>query len=169
MAAGEYVSVSSQRDAERADIALETRELRSDPEGELAELTSIYAARGVPADLARDVAEALSAGDALRAHLRDELGLSEERLARPFQAAWASALSFSLGAIVPLLAIALVGASARVAVCVVVTTLALAFLGGLGARLGGAQPLRAATRVVVWGLIAMGVTAAIGAVVGGVA
>ena len=94
MAAGEYVSVSSQRDAEQADIALEAKELRTDPEGELRELTSIYERRGLPTDLAQRVAETLSARGALKAHLRDELGLSEERMARPFQAAWASALSF---------------------------------------------------------------------------
>ena len=138
MAAGEYVSVSSQRDAEQADIALETKELRADPEGELRELATIYERRGLSPDLARRVAEALSARGALKAHLRDELGLSEERMARPFQAAWASALSFSAGAVIPLLAIALVGGGARVAVCVVTTTLALACLGFLGARLGGA-------------------------------
>ena len=169
MAAGEYVSVSSQRDAEQADIAVETAELRQDPEGELHELATIYERRGLPADLARRVAETLSAGGALKAHLRDELGLSHERMARPFQAAWASALSFSAGAVIPLLAIALVGGTARVPVCVVVTALALALLGGLGARLGGARPGRAATRVVAWGLIAMGATAAIGGLVGTVA
>jgi vacuolar iron transporter family protein len=169
MAAGEYVSVSSQRDAERADIAVETRELRQDPEGELRELATIYESRGLPADLARRVAEALTTSGALTAHLRDELGLSRERMARPLQAAWASALSFSAGAIVPLLAIAFIGGAARVVVCVAVTTLALAVLGGLGARLGGAPIARAATRVVVWGLIAMAATAAIGALVGTVA
>jgi len=166
MASGEYVSVSSQRDAEQADIAVETRELRDDPEGELRELATIYERRGLPTDLARRVAETLSAGGALRAHVRDELGLSQERMARPLQAAWASALSFSAGAVVPLLAIAFIGGAARVAVCIVVTTLALASLGGLGARLGGAPAGRAATRVVTWGLIAMGATAAIGALVG---
>ena len=169
MAAGEYVSVSSQRDAERADIALETNELRADPRGELRELATIYERRGLSADLARRVAEALSARGALKAHVRDELGFSEERMARPFQAAWASALSFSAGAVIPLLAIALIGGGARVAVCVVTTTLALACLGFLGARLGGAPAARAATRVVVWGLIAMGATAAIGGLVGTVA
>jgi VIT1/CCC1 family predicted Fe2+/Mn2+ transporter len=169
MAAGEYVSVSSQRDAEQADIALETRELREDPEGELRELATIYERRGLPSDLARRVAETLSAGGALTAHLRDELGFSQERMARPFQAAWASAVSFSAGALVPLLAIAVIGGAVRAAACVVVTTLALAVLGGLGARLGGAPAGRAATRVVVWGLIAMGATAAIGALVGTVA
>src|SRR4051812_45745077 len=165
MAAGEYVSVSSQRDAEQADIALETKELRADPEGELRELAAIYERRGLSADLARRVAEALSAGGALKAHLRDELGFSEERMARPFQAAWASALSFSAGAVIPLLAIAL-GGNVRVAAGVVTTILALASLGSPGARLGGAPAARAATRVACWGLIAMGATAAIGALVG---
>jgi VIT1/CCC1 family predicted Fe2+/Mn2+ transporter len=169
MAAGEYVSVSSQRDAERADIALETRELRQDPEGELRELTEIYQRRGLPADLAQQVAVALSASGALEAHLRDELGLSEERMARPFQAAWASAAAFSAGAVVPLLAVAFLGGAVRIALCVLVTTVALGILGSVGARLGGAPARRAATRVVVWGLIAMGVTAAIGALVGTVA
>ena len=169
MAAGEYVSVSSQRDAEQADIALETKELRVDPEGELRELAAIYERRGLPADLARRVAEALSARGALKAHVRDELGLSEDRMARPFQAAWASAFAFSAGALVPLLAIALVSGAARVTMCVVATTLALTCLGSLGARLGGAPAARAATRVVVWGLIAMGATAAIGVLVGTIA
>ena len=169
MAAGEYVSVSSQRDAEQADVALETKELRQDPEGELQELAQIYERRGLSADLAQRVAEELSVGGALKAHLRDEIGLSEERLARPFQAAWASAVSFSAGAVVPLLAIALVGGAGRLAVCVVVTTLALAFLGGLGAHLGGAPPVRAAARVVGWGLVAMGATSAIGGLIGTVA
>jgi vacuolar iron transporter family protein len=169
MAAGEYVSVSSQRDAEQADIALERKELRADPGGELRELATIYERRGLSADLAQRVAETLSASGALKAHLRDELGLSEERMARPFQAAWASALSFSAGAVIPLLAIALIGGAARAAVCVATTTLALACLGSLGARLGGAPGARAATRVVAWGLIAMGATAAIGGLVGTVA
>ena len=169
MAAGEYVSVSSQRDAERADIAVETRELRDDPDGELRELAAIYEGRGLPPNLALEVADALSANGALEAHLRDELGLSDERMARPLQAAWASALSFSAGAAIPLLAIAFIRDGARGAACVVVTTLALASLGALGARLGGAPAGPATTRVVVWGLIAMGATAAIGALVGTVA
>jgi VIT1/CCC1 family predicted Fe2+/Mn2+ transporter len=166
MAAGEYVSVSSQRDAERADIAVEARELHDDPEGELHELAAIYETRGLPAELARQVANALSANGALNAHLRDELGLTEERMARPSQAAWTSALSFSMGAVVPLLAIAVISGAPRVAGCVVVTTLALGSLGALGARLGGAPAGRAATRVMVWGLIAMGITAAVGGLVG---
>ncbi|HEU4976152.1 MAG TPA: VIT family protein [Baekduia sp.] len=169
MAAGEYVSVSSQRDSEQADIRLEERELGADPEGELAELTAIYEHRGLPAALARQVAEALSADGALEAHLRDELGLDEERLARPLQAAWASALSFSAGAIVPLLAVALVPGSARVPVAVAITLVALAMLGAVGAGLGGAPVGRATLRVVFWGAIAMAITSAIGALVGSVA
>jgi VIT1/CCC1 family predicted Fe2+/Mn2+ transporter len=167
MAAGEYVSVSSQRDAERADIALETRELATDPEGELAELTAISERRGLRPDLAREVAHALTTKGALEAHLRDELGLSAERLARPLQAAWASALSFSAGAAVPLIAVAVAPADARGAVAV--TLVALAITGDLGARLGGAARGRATLRVVAWGAIAMAITAGIGALVGTVA
>ena len=166
MAAGEYVSVSSQRDAEQADIRLEERELRSDPQGELRELAGFYEQRGLPAALAGEVAQALSAHGALEAHLHDELGLDEQRLARPLQAAWASALSFSTGAALPLLAVAVTPAGARVAVTVVVTLLALALLGDLGAKLGGAPRAPATVRVVVWGAIAMAVTAGIGALVG---
>jgi VIT1/CCC1 family predicted Fe2+/Mn2+ transporter len=166
MAAGEYVSVSSQRDAEQADIRLEERELRQDPIGELRELAEIYERRGLPPDLAAQVAQTLSSGDALATHARDELGLSRERRARPFQAAWTSALSFSAGAALPLVAVAVTPAAARVGVTVIVTLLALVLLGDLGARLGGA-PRRAATvRVVAWGAAAMTVTAGIGALVG---
>jgi len=168
MAAGEYVSVSSQRDAEEADIVLETRELRDDPAGELDELATIYEQRGVPRDLARQVAEALSSRDPLPAHLRDELGLSEERMARPLQAAWASALSFATGAAVPLIAVAVIGGSARIVVTALVTVAALAVLGAVGARLGGAPLAGATARVVSWGVIAMAVTSGIGALVGGV-
>jgi VIT1/CCC1 family predicted Fe2+/Mn2+ transporter len=166
MAAGEYVSVSSQRDAEQADIRLEERELTRDPEGELRELAGIYERRGLPAALAGEVATALSRRGALTAHARDELGLAEERLARPFQAAWTSALSFATGAALPLVAVAAAPSSVRVAVVVVVTLVALALLGGLGARLGGAPRRPAALRVVVWGTVAMAVTASIGALVG---
>jgi VIT1/CCC1 family predicted Fe2+/Mn2+ transporter len=166
MAAGEYVSVSSQRDAEEADLHLEARELREDPRGELAELTEIYERRGLTPGLAREVAVALTAHGALEAHARDELGLEDERMARPLQAAWASAVSFSTGAIVPLLAVALVPAGARVAVAVAITLVALAILGDLGARLGGAPRGPATLRVVVWGALAMAITAAIGALVG---
>jgi VIT1/CCC1 family predicted Fe2+/Mn2+ transporter len=168
MAAGEYVSVSSQRDTEEADLRLEERELAGDPEGELAELAGIYEARGLPSPLAAEVAKTLTAHDPLEAHARDELGLPEDRMARPLQAAGASALSFATGAVLPLLAIGLFGSSARVIACIVVTVLALAGLGALGARLGGAPELPAVARVVFWGVVAMGATSAIGAVVGSV-
>jgi vacuolar iron transporter family protein len=166
MAAGEYVSVSSQRDAEQADIRLEEHELAIDPSGELRELTAIYERRGLPNELAAQVAGTLSQRGALAAHIRDELGLDEQRRARPLQAAWASALSFSVGAALPLAAAAAAPASVRGGVIVVVTLLALAVLGDLGARLGGAPRGRATIRVVVWGAIAMAVTAGIGALVG---
>ncbi|HMJ32549.1 MAG TPA: VIT family protein [Baekduia sp.] len=169
MAAGEYVSVSSQRDAEQADIRLEERELRQDPAGELRELAGIYERRGLAPELARQVAQSLSRNGALEAHARDELGLDEERLARPFQAAWTSALSFSSGAALPLIAVAVAAASVRIPVAVVVTLLALGLLGDLGARLGGAPRRRATIRVVVWGAVAMAITSGIGALVGAVA
>jgi VIT1/CCC1 family predicted Fe2+/Mn2+ transporter len=168
MAAGEYVSVSSQRDTEEADMRLEERELRSDPAGELRELALIYERRGLTPQLAAEVARGLSDRDALEAHARDELGLAEERMARPLQAAWASALSFSAGAALPLAAVVVAPAGARVAITVAVTLAALALLGDLGARLGGAPRRRATIRVLVWGAIAMAVTAGIGAVVGSV-
>jgi VIT1/CCC1 family predicted Fe2+/Mn2+ transporter len=168
MAAGEYVSVSSQRDTENADLALEARELASDPEGELAELAGIYERRGLSPALAAEVAAALSADDALEAHARDELGLADDRRARPLQAAGASALSFAVGAVLPLVAIGVFGSSIRVVACILVTVLALAGLGALGARLGGAPELPAVARVVFWGAIAMGATSAIGALVGSV-
>jgi VIT1/CCC1 family predicted Fe2+/Mn2+ transporter len=166
MAAGEYVSVSSQRDAEEADMRLEARELRDDPAGELEELAGIYEARGLPADLAHEVSSALMERNALAAHARDELGLADERLARPLQAAWASALSFSAGAALPLAAVAAAPAAVRIVVTVLVTLVALGMLGGVGARLGGAPRRPATTRVVIWGIAAMAITAAIGALVG---
>lgn len=166
MAAGEYVSVSSQRDTELADLRVEERELREDPEGELRELAHIYERRGLPARLAREVALALSADGALAAHARDELGLDEDRRARPLQAAWASALSFSVGALLPLIAIGVSPAGGRVAVCILVTLAALLLLGTVGARLGGAARMRPAIRVLVWGAAAMAVTSGIGALAG---
>jgi VIT1/CCC1 family predicted Fe2+/Mn2+ transporter len=166
MAAGEYVSVSSQRDAEQADLRLEERELLRNPAGELRELAGIYERRGLPPSLAAEVAQSLSRGDALSAHARDELGLDELRRARPFQAAWTSALAFSAGASLPLLAVAISPEAARVGVVVAVTLLALGLLGDLGARLGGAPRRPATLRVVAWGAGAMAVTAAIGALVG---
>ena len=166
MAAGEYVSVSSQRDSELADLEIEKRELAADPEGELRELTGIYEARGVPPALALEVAEALTERNALEAHALEELGLHEDRGARPFQAAWASALSFSAGAILPVLAVGLAPASSRIAVCIVVTILALAALGYTGARLGGGARGVATARVIIWGAVAMAVTSGIGLIVG---
>ncbi len=166
MAAGEFVSVSSQRDSERADLHLEQRELHDDPEGELGELARIYEKRGVPPELAQQVAVALTERDALAAHARDELGLEQERRARPLQASWASALAFSAGAVLPVLAVAVTPAGARAVVCVAVTLLALAVLGALGARLGGGDQRRATARVVGWGALAMAITAGIGALVG---
>jgi len=169
MAAGEYVSVSSQRDAERADIRLEERELRRDPAGELRELAGLYEQRGLPPALATEVAVTLSRRGALAAHARDELGLDEQRRARPFQAAWTSALSFSAGAVLPLLAVATTPAPARVGATVVVTLTALGLLGDVGARLGGAPRRPATARVIAWGSVAMAITAGIGALVGTVA
>ena len=169
MAAGEYVSVSSQRDAERADIRLEERELRRDPAGELRELAGLYEQRGLPPALATEVAVTLSRRGALAAHARDELGLDEQRRARPFQAAWTSALSFSAGAVLPLLAVAATPAPARVGATVVVTLTALGLLGDVGARLGGAPRRPATARVIAWGSVAMAITAGIGALVGTVA
>jgi VIT1/CCC1 family predicted Fe2+/Mn2+ transporter len=166
MAAGEYVSVSSQGDTENADLRLEERELATDPQGELVELAGIYERRGLTPALAGEVAQALSDHGALEAHARDELGLSEDRRARPLQAAGASALSFATGAVLPLLAIGIFGSSIRVLACIVVTILALTGLGALGARLGGAPPLPAVARVVFWGATAMAATSAIGALVG---
>lgn len=166
MAAGEFVSVSSQRDTEEADLRLERRELLADPEGELQELTSIYEARGLSAELSAQVAGELTASDALTAHLRDELGLEPERRARPLQAAWSSAVAFSLGAALPLMAAVLAGGTVRVVAIVIVTLVALAGLGATGARLGGAPRVPAIARVVSWGGVAMAVTYAIGAIVG---
>jgi VIT1/CCC1 family predicted Fe2+/Mn2+ transporter len=169
MAAGEYVSVSSQRDAERADIRLEERELRRDPQGELRELAGLYEQRGLPPALASEVALSLSRRGALEAHTREELGLDTARLARPFQAAWTSALSFATGAALPLLAVAATPAAARAGATVIVALMALGLLGDLGARLGGAPRRRATVRVLAWGAAAMAITGGIGALVGTVA
>ncbi|MDE3078578.1 MAG: VIT family protein [Paracoccaceae bacterium] len=163
MAAGEYVSVSSQTDAEKADLARETQELRDDPEAELAELTAIYRARGLDESLARQVARQLTERDALGAHARDELGISETVTAHPVQAALVSALTFAAGALVPLI-VALITPAAQAALAVALSTLVmLAILGGLGASAGGAHVLRGAIRVLFWGALAMAVTALVGA------
>jgi VIT1/CCC1 family predicted Fe2+/Mn2+ transporter len=166
MAVGEYSSVSSQRDAEEADLATERRELATSPRSELAELTSIYERRGLPAPLAHQVAEGLMAHDALASHARDELGLDLTQLARPFQAAVVSAVSFTIGAVVPLLVAVLSVKGFRVPATVIVTLIGLGMLGALGAALGGAPRGRAAARVLVGGAAAMALTWAVGSAVG---
>jgi VIT1/CCC1 family predicted Fe2+/Mn2+ transporter len=168
MAAGEYVSVSSQKDTENADVSLERSELAQHPDQELRELARIYEQRGLPPALASEVAQTLTDRDPLAAHIRDELGLEDERRARPLQAAGYSALAFSCGAILPLLAAVIFDGSLRTVATVVVTLVALAGLGFTGARIGGANPLRATVRVTVWGAIAMAVTYGIGAAIGSV-
>jgi vacuolar iron transporter family protein len=166
MAAGEYVSVSSQRDAERADIGREQRELAADPEFEQVELTEIYVRRGLDRPLASAVAERLMAVDPLGSHVRDELGLEPGGLARPLQAAVVSAVSFAVGAAMPLALIALAPIGVRVPVTAVAALGLLALLGAVGARLGGARAGRAALRVTLGGALAMGLTALIGQLVG---
>jgi VIT1/CCC1 family predicted Fe2+/Mn2+ transporter len=166
MAAGEYVSVSSQADAEKADIARETRELQEKPDAELDELTRIYMERGLDEELARRVATQLTERDALSAHARDELGISETVTANPVQAAIVSALTFAVGAVLPLI-VALLAPADRITLVVAVTTLvALAALGGLGASAGGAGILKGAIRVTFWGALAMIATAAVGRIFG---
>jgi VIT1/CCC1 family predicted Fe2+/Mn2+ transporter len=162
MAAGEYVSVSSQVDVERADEALEERELTANPEGELAELTGIYESRGVPAELARQVAAALHDNDPLQAHLRDELGHSDATAARPLQASVASAVSFLIGGLVPFLGLLAPTAATRLGLIVAVTMCGLGAAGVLGARAAGVGVLRPALRVLIGGGLAMAVTAAVG-------
>ncbi|MEU9075247.1 VIT family protein [Kitasatospora sp. NPDC048538] len=162
MAAGEYVSVSSQVDVETADRAREQRELAENPEAELAELTAIYQARGVPGDLARQVAVALHEADPLQAHLRDELGQSEHTAARPLQAALASAASFLIGGLLPFLGLFAGTTTARLWLIVAVTLLGLAVAGVLAARAAGTGVLRPTLRVVLGGGLAMAITAAVG-------
>ena len=166
MAAGEYVSVSSQSDTEHADLEREKRELLEDPESEKEELARIYTARGVELRLAREVAKQLMAKDALGAHARDELGISEISTARPVQAALASAATFSLGAAAPLVLTLLSPQSWLLPAVSVGSLVFLALLGMIGARTGGAAILRPTIRVVFWGALAMALTAGIGALVG---
>ncbi len=166
MGMGEYISVSSQRDTERADIAKEVWELENVPERELSELTAIYMEKGLSRDLAHDVAVQLTEKDALRIHLIEELGITEETIARPLQAAFSSMASFALGAILPLLAAAVAPSGARIATTLVVALVALFALGVAGAKAGGANPTRATLRVVVGGILAMGITMAIGKIFG---
>ena len=166
MAVGEYVSVSSQRDAEQADIDREKRELASTPEAELNELASIYEKRGLDKDLAMKVAEQLSAHDLLGAHVRDELGIEERSLARPLQAAWISAASFASFSLLPIAAFLFSPASWGIAAIAASSLACLAGLGALGGHLGGAPKVRAALRVTLGGGLAMAVTAAIGRLLG---
>jgi len=162
MAAGEYVSVQSQADTEHADLAIERRELQEDPHSELEELAAIYRQRGVSAELALEVARQLTAHDALAAHARDELGITDTTRARPLQAAAASAAAFVAGAALPVLT-ALLAPHAHVALATTASTLVgLCITGALAARVGGARPLRGALRVMFWGALAMTAAAAIG-------
>jgi VIT1/CCC1 family predicted Fe2+/Mn2+ transporter len=166
MAAGEYVSVSSQADTERADIDLEKGELATQPAAEEEELTGIYVRRGLEPDLARIVARQLMAKDALGAHVRDELGLTEELAARPLQAAIASAATFALGAGVPILAIVFVPLTSLVAVVSTVSLICLVGLGAIAARAGGAPARVGAARVAFWGAVALAATAGVGKLFG---
>ncbi|HET9732048.1 MAG TPA: VIT family protein [Acidimicrobiales bacterium] len=168
MAAGEYVSVSSQLDTERADLARESAELTAAPEAELDELTDIYERRGLHRKLAREVAVELSRRDRLAIHARDELGIDVDALARPVQASLVSALSFISGALLPVLIVALVPAGARMMVTVAATLAGLVLLGSVGARLGGAPQGRAAVRVLVGGALALAIALGIGRVTGAV-
>ena len=162
MAAGEYVSVSSRADTERADLALERRELAAPPKAEEEEPAAIYVRRGLDRDLARTVARQLMAKDALAAHARDELGVMEELAARPLQAALASAATFSIGAGLPELTILIAPAASLSVVVSVVSLLCLAALGAIAARAGGARAVVGSTRVAFWGALAMAVTAGVG-------
>jgi VIT1/CCC1 family predicted Fe2+/Mn2+ transporter len=162
MAAGEYVSVSSQSDTEKADLAMEKRELTDQPDFERQELANIYVGRGLDVDLALQVADQLMAKDALGAHARDELGISEVSTARPLQAALTSAITFSAGAAAPLAVIALAPQQFLIPLVIATSLVCLAVLGFLGAQAGGAAPIRAVIRVTFWGALAMALTAGIG-------
>lgn len=168
MAAGEYVSVSSQADTERADLAREKLELATQEEFEREELANIYVERGLDSELAMQVAEQLMAHDALGAHAREELGLSDTHMARPIQAALASAASFAAGAMIPVLLVSIVPVSGIIAVVVVSSLLLLAILGAIAAKVGGASVVTGTVRVTVWGALAMAATAAIGHIFGAV-
>ena len=169
MAAGEYVSVHSQSDTEKAELELEQRELKADDSGERNELTAIYVARGLDPSLAKQVAHQLMIHDALGAHARDELGISETLRARPVQAALTSAASFAVGAAMPLLVTATVPAAALIPLVAGTSLIFLAILGGLAARAGGAGVVTGALRVMFWGALAMALTAGVGSVFGSVA
>ncbi|TPW03826.1 MAG: Integral membrane protein [bacterium] len=162
MAAGEYVSVSSQADTEAADLSRERAELDADPEAETRELAAIYGSRGVDARVSMEVARQLMAHDALGAHARDELGLSEHTAARPIQAALTSAATFSVGAVLPLAVVVVAPGSLLAPLVSGSALIGLALLGGIGARVGGASIARAVLRVTFWGAFALGLTAGIG-------
>lgn len=166
MAAGEYVSVSSQADTEQADLARERKELETDPAAELAELTAIYVKRGLDPSLAKQVAEQLTAHGALAAHSRDELGTSELLVARPVQAALASAGTFAIGAALPLLAVLIAPGAYLIPLVAGASLISLVILGGLAAFVGGASATRGAIRVTFWGALAMALTAGVGALFG---
>ena len=166
MAIGEYVSVSAQRDAEQADIAKETWELEHTPEHELDELTAIYKGKGLTQELARAVAVQLTKEDALKVHMAEELGITHLTLARPMQASVSSAGSFSVGAAIPLIAVALAASSQRITTTIVVAVFGLVALGVSSSKAGGAHPLRPTFRVVFGGLVAMAFTMAVGRLVG---
>jgi VIT1/CCC1 family predicted Fe2+/Mn2+ transporter len=168
MAAGEYVSVSSQVDVERADVAAEARRQERDPIGELAELADIYEQRGLPRALAEQVASAFHAIDPLAAHMRDEWGQTQHTRARPVQAAVASASSFLIGGLVPFIGMIAMTATSRLVLIFAVTVAGLAIAGAVGARIAGGAVLRPAMRVVTWGSIAMLVTAGVGQAVHGI-
>jgi len=163
MAAGEYVSVRSQADSEEAALSLERTELATDDHGEQRELTAIYVGRGVAPALAKQVAEQLMTHDALGAHARDELGITDTLSARPLQAAITSAASFAVGAALPLVAVAMTPPSSLILVASTTSLVFLAILGGVAARVGGASMATGAMRVTFWGALAMGMTAAVGA------
>lgn len=169
MAAGEYVSVHSQADTEKADLELERKELKADDLGEHKELMAIYVGRGLDPTLAKQVADQLMAHDALGAHARDELGISEALSARPIQAAIASAASFSVGAALPLLVTAMTQESSLIPLVSGTSLVFLAFLGAVAARAGGSRVMSGAMRVTFWGALAMGLTAGVGALFGTVA
>jgi VIT1/CCC1 family predicted Fe2+/Mn2+ transporter len=168
MALGEYVSVSSQRDSEKADIAKERWELETMPEHELEELTAIFMEKGISPALARDVAEELTAKDALAIHLAEELGITEVSTARPVQAAVSSAVAFTLGSAIPLATAALTSDSTRITGTLITTTAALALLGYSSARYGRASKTKPVIRVVIGGLIAMAITMGVGSLFGAV-
>lgn len=169
MAAGEYVSVSSQADTEAADLARERLELETDHENELKELTGIYIARGLTPDLAHQVASQLTAHDALGAHARDELGIIEAMNARPIQAALASAGTFAIGALLPLLVVLIAAAPLTIPYTAIMSLLFLAVLGALAAKAGGANVLLGTARVAFWGVLAMAATAGVGGLFGVIA